>query len=72
MTRGRALECEHDRASASVAEIATKIRTAYDGGPQVPGLIGRESSIAQPHKLALNRLRVEGRHEPEGLERKRP
>ena len=52
-----------------MAKIATKITSAYDGRPQVPGLIGRESSIAQPHKLALNRLRVEGRHEPEGLER---
>ena len=42
-----------------MAKIATKITGTYDGRPQVPGLIGRESSIAQPHKLALNRLRVE-------------
>jgi len=53
-----------------MAEIATRITSADDGRPQVPGLIDRESSIAQPHKRALNRLRVGGRHEPEGLERK--
>jgi len=51
-----------------MAEIATKITSAYDGRPQVPGLIGRESSIARAHSLALNRQRVEGR-EGRGLKR---
>src|SRR2546427_12004235 len=66
MTRRRALECEYDRASVSMEEIATNIRTRYDCGPQVPGLIGRDGSIAQPHKLALNRRRVEGRRSRRG------
>src|SRR5712692_1128080 len=49
-----------------MTEIATNIRTAYDARPQVPGLIARGSSIAQPHKLALNRIRVEGRRSRRG------
>jgi hypothetical protein len=54
-----------------MAEIATKITSADEMRREVPGLIGRGSSIAQAHRLALNRWRVERAAEPGAKERGR-
>src|SRR5436305_15078732 len=53
-----------------MTEIATKITSTDEMRREVPGLIGRESSIAQAHSLALNRWRVEAA-EPGAKERGR-
>ncbi len=54
-----------------MTEIATKIASTDEMRREVPGLIGRESSIAQAHSLALNRWRVERAAEPGAKERGR-
>ena len=73
MTRRRALEREDDntpRITGADGEDRDEDQDRIRRPTAVPGLIGGESAIAQLAKRALNRLRVEGRHEPEGLERK--
>jgi len=55
-----------------MTEIATKITNMDEMRREVPGLIGRESSIAQAHSLALNRWRGGEAAEPGAKEGDRP